>query len=288
MTIRELLSRAAARLGENGVENPSLDAELLMAKALGVTRAGLYASLNETVHPGDRADFEGLLEKRCRRYPLQYIIGEQEFMGLSFTVGEGVLIPRADTEVLVETILNLRENFKSILDLCTGSGAAAVSLAKNIPGSRVTAVDISAKALEYAERNAERHGVLDRIDFKKRDILNWMPRGNYELVVSNPPYIPRGELPHLQEEVRFEPERALDGGPKGLSFYYTLGDIAGRCLAPGGVLAMEIGWDQGERVMGIIKSKEIFHHIEIIKDYAHRDRVILCGGKKLGSGTHEG
>ena len=288
MTIRELLSRAAARLGENGVENPSLDAELLMAKALGVTRAGLYASLNETVHPGDRADFEGLLEKRCRRYPLQYIIGEQEFMGLSFTVGEGVLIPRADTEVLVETILNLRENFKSILDLCTGSGAAAVSLAKNIPGSRVTAVDISAKALEYAERNAERHGVLDRIDFKKRDILNWMPRGNYELVVSNPPYIPRSELPFLPPAVQKEPGLALDGGEDGLDAYRTIFSYVQKALLAPGLLALEVGESQAASVLALGR-RAGFKEARTVQDLAGRERVAVfqtrgCPGAGRKSG----
>jgi len=278
-TIGDALLWASSFLQKHGVENACLEAEVLLSKVLGITRAGILASINDHVEGNAIKNFERLVKKRSSHIPLQYITGEQEFMSLPFAVEKGVLIPRNDTEVLVETILKINRDFIDILDVGTGSGIIAITLAKFIPQSRVTAVDISEKAVNLARRNAQRLGVQDRITFVRADVFRWNPAKFFDLIVSNPPYIRSSELDGLQEEVHFEPRAALDGGPDGLRFYRRLASLAGSSLSAGGVLALEIGWDQAREVKAILEKATVLDDIKIVKDYGGRDRVIMCRKK---------
>ncbi|NLO90224.1 MAG: peptide chain release factor N(5)-glutamine methyltransferase [Clostridia bacterium] len=276
-TVREALLWAASCLREKGIENARLEAEVLLSKILGMNRGKLLASLGDPLEKGEFLRFRELVAKRQKGYPLQYITGEQEFMSMNFLVEEGVFIPRGDTEVLVEAVLGLGEKFENILDVGTGSGIIAVILAKYFPQSRVTAVDISPRALETAAKNAEGHGVKDRINFTQNDIFLWQPGEQYDLIVSNPPYVPSGDIDRLQREISFEPREALDGGYEGLRFYYRLSELALECLLPGGVLAVEIGWDQAAGVRRIFDGAGIFDkEIQVVRDYGGRDRVVVC------------
>jgi len=279
-TVREALLWAASCLREKGIENARLEAEVLLTKILGVDRGKLLASLKDPLGEREFMQFKELIAERRKGYPLQYITGEQEFMSMNFHVEEGVFIPRGDTEVLVEAVLVLGENFERILDVGTGSGIIAVTLAKFFPKSRVTAVDISQKALETAAKNAQRHGVKDRITFIQGDIFLWQPKEYFELIVSNPPYVPSGDICQLQKEVSFEPREALDGGSEGLRFYYRLAELASECLLPRGFLAVEIGWNQSCAVRRIFEKAGIFEgEIQVVKDYGGRDRVVVCRKK---------
>ena len=266
---------AASFLAEKGVENGRLEAELLMAKAMGVNRAWVLGNPREPLPEDAAREFLSLVEKRGRRFPLQYLTGTQEFMSLPFSVEEGVLIPRGDTEVLVESILRLGLPFQNILDVGTGSGIIAVSLARYLPDCKVTALDISSKALALAKRNAKALGVEGKVSFVQADIFYWTPEIEYDLVVSNPPYVTEAEMESLQPEVQFEPHEALYGGEKGLDFYVRLSALAVACLKPGGVLAVEIGWQQGDEV-GTLFHQAGFGDIVVVPDYGSRDRVVLC------------
>lgn len=273
--VRDAVLWAASFLTKKGVENARLDAELLMAHALGRDRAYVLASLGEVLPEDIFQEFRGLVDKRGERQPLQYLTGKQEFMSLPFLVEEGVLIPRGDTEVLVEAVLETGIPFENILDVGTGSGIIALTLANYIKDSRVTAVDVSSRALAVAEKNAAALGVSGRVTFIEADVFEWFPEGSFDLVVSNPPYIPTGEIPILQPEVKFEPREALDGGEDGLKFYRLLASLARAVLKPGGMLALEIGWDQGEAVSEIAAAAG-FVNVEVVRDYGDRDRVIIC------------
>ncbi len=266
---------AASFLSEKGVENPRLEAELLMTCAMGRDRAAVLASMRDALPDPVRQEYLGLVHRRGGRYPLQYLTGRQEFMSLPFLIEEEVLIPRGDTEALVEAILNLGRSFKNILDVGTGSGIIALSLAKYIKNSRVLAVDISPHALVLAAENARALGLADRVEFVRGDVFHWVPERQFDLVVSNPPYIPTGEIPLLQEEVRFEPPMALDGGADGLRFYSRLAELATGILLPGGVLAVEIGWNQAQAVQAIMAA-EGFCKMEVIRDFGGRDRGVIC------------
>lgn len=273
--IRDAVLWAASFLAEKGVDNGHLEAELLMALSLGCDRAHVLASLGEGLNGKEQEEYVRLVFRRGTRYPLQYLTGKQEFMSLPFFVGEGVLIPRGDTEVLVEAILDLGISFKNILDVGTGSGIIALSLANYIENSRVTAVDVSPKALEIAGKNARALGLEDRVNLIKADVFEWTPEGKYDLVVSNPPYIPPEDMPILEPEVKFEPAEALDGGNEGLTFYFRLAELGGDVLLPGGVLAVETGWNQGARVKEIMEARG-FEECAVIPDHGGRDRVVMC------------
>jgi len=279
-SVKDALLWAASYLQKKGVENSRLEAEVLFSKVLEVDRGKLLASLKDPLGEEQLERFKFFVAERIRGYPLQYITHEQEFMSLNFYVEEGVFIPRGDTEVLVEAVMSLEKKFEKILDVGTGSGIIAVTLAKIFPESRITALDVSEKALENASLNAEKHGVRDRIIFIKGDIFFWQPKEFFDLVVSNPPYIPSGDILKLQKEISFEPIKALDGGPDGLKFYYRLAELCSACLHPGGVLAVEIGWNQAREVRKIFYDAGIFENeIKVLKDYGGRDRVVICRRK---------
>lgn len=306
MTYREAREMAARLLADAGVENQQAESWFLMEAALGMSRSDyLLCQMEELPKDGEKAYFS-LTEKRCRRIPLQHLTGEQEFMGLSFRVSEDVLIPRQDTETLVEEAIRIlrdenpenretrlrsdapvkdgigtqeceRAKAVSVLDLCTGSGCIAVSIARYCPEVFVTASDISAKALAVAKENAALNGA--RVQFVESDLFSSV-EGRFDMIVSNPPYIPTAVIDTLMPEVRdHEPKMALDGKADGLYFYHTIIEQAEKHLNSGGWLLFEIGYDQGEAVSERMRACG-FEEIQVIRDLAGLDRVVR-GRRKI-------
>ena len=297
-TVRELAAKGVDRLRRAGVESPRLDAGLLLAKVLDKDRHFLHVNPDYCPDVGVEAEYYALLNRRAAGEPLQYLTGIQEFMGLVFTVNPSVLIPRSDTETLVEEVLDRLKGYRGMgvsetpetpgsgmdgdrvlgLDLGTGSGAIAVSLACYFAGLYVKAVDISPEALRVAQKNAVRHGVADRIDFLRGDLFSpFEGTGQkFDLIVSNPPYISGKEMRELQREVLHEPQSALYGGSDGLCFYKKIVAGAPEFLKRGGLLAVEIGYDQAAAVIDLLNQTGVFKYTEVVKDLAGRCRVVLA------------
>ncbi|MFZ5752970.1 MAG: peptide chain release factor N(5)-glutamine methyltransferase [Bacillota bacterium] len=282
-TGREALRWAASFLEAMAMEQGQarLEARLLLAKAWNKAMVSLVTSLHEDL-PGEVWQrFTGFVERRAAHEPLQYILGKQEFMSLSFMVTPAVLIPRGDTEVLVEEAIRLlqgRENPR-IVDLGTGSGAIAVSLAYYLPGAKIWAVDISAEALAVARHNALWHKVHERICFLQGDLFAPLPpQIKYDLIVSNPPYISEEEYNELPTDVKKEPALALKGGADGLYFYRQIAGTASALLKDHGYLLVEIGWRQGPDVVRLFEQND-FREVRLIKDFGGRDRGVI-GEKK--------
>ena len=277
MTIREALRLAAARLEQAGVPDADVDAAYLLASVLKEDTLAMRINGHRELAAPQRAAFDALCDRRAVREPLQYILGETEFMGLTFHVEPGVLIPRADTEILVEKALAWMKPGARVLDIGTGSGAIAVSLAKLGRQAQVTAVDVSDRALEIARRNAERNGAA--VEFVKSDCFSALKDRKYDMIVSNPPYISEDEMRGLMPEVTREPELALFGGADGLDFYRRISREASEYLNEGGCLLFEIGWLQKDAVSALVKA-----HIGepfALRDYGQNWRVV--GAKKEGA-----
>ena len=271
MTYQEALRYGQIRLIAAGVLEVESDAWLLMSAVCRIDRNFYYVYGNEEMIKEQEKEYMALLEKRAERIPLQYITGEQDFMGLNFKVNPGVLIPRQDTETLVEEVLKAVTPGMEVLDLCTGSGCIAVSLAKFVPGAKVQGVDISPEAFNVSEENARRNGV--NVHFFLSDMFGQV-EGKFDVIVSNPPYIPTGEIQGLMPEVKdFEPHLALDGKEDGLWFYRILAGEGKKYLKPKGTLMVEIGCDQGKDVSRIFKDNG-YCDIKVIKDLAGLDRVV--------------
>lgn len=277
MTLFETLKRGEEYLARRQIPDASLDAWYLLEHLLKQEKGSLinraWFLLNRQEETGQELleKYEKLLEKRGSHVPLQHITGEQEFMGLSFLINEKVLVPRQDTEILVEEAMKAAKPGMEVLDLCTGSGCILISLMKRRPGMKGMACDLSGEALQVAEENSRRQGV--DIDFRHGDLFEAVT-GRFDLIVSNPPYIPTDEISHLMEEVRlFDPVMALDGGEDGLYFYRNIVSDAPGYLKDGGWLMVEIGHDQGEAVAGLLK-KAGFDRVEVCKDLAGLDRVV--------------
>ena len=266
------------RLKAAGKEAYAFEAELLLEKAAGLNRTALFLRGEEVLSEEVLTVYEGYLSEREQGRPTQYILGEWEFMGLPFHVGEGVLIPRGDTEVLVETILEKQQSepIKSILDIGTGSGCIPVSLGHYGKFEKIMAVDISPKALGYAIKNAAENRVS--IDFYESDLFTNIPsewKGRLDAIVSNPPYIPKKDIEELMTEVKdFEPMNALDGGEDGLDFYRAIVEQGREWLKDGGWLFFEIGYDQGEDLRNLLKEFG-YTEVEIRQDLAGLDRVAM-------------
>ena len=271
MTNGELLRRGTEALARQEISEAGTDAWILFSYVSGLGRAEYYLRSGEDALPEWQEAYWEKIEMRKRRMPVQQITGEQEFMGLPFSVNENVLIPRQDTEILVEAVLPMVEG-KRVLDLCTGSGCIAISLAVLGKPQCCVGTDISREALQVAERNNRVLG--GGVSLIESDLFERV-RGTYDLIASNPPYIPPGVIDGLEEEVRLhEPRLALDGGEDGLNYYRRIVAEAGNFLAPGGILAFEIGHDQGrevERLMG----EAGYASLRCKKDYAGHDRVVL-------------
>lgn len=277
MTVLEALREAEKRL--SAVPDPRLDAEYLLAHVLRVPRLEVLLQKQRALTDAEAAYFQAFVARRAAREPLQYILGTQPFMGLPFRTDPRALIPRNDTETLCQEALRLAKSHQRVLDLCTGSGAIAIALKKRMPALAVTAADVSPEALSLARENAD---ALDAaVDFRQGDLWDAVAGEVYDLIVSNPPYIPDALQDTLQEEVRKEPPLALFGGADGLDFYRRIAHGAPDHLAPGGCLLLEIGDDQFEQVKTLLTPG--FENITLLHDMNGRPRVVRAERKHHGS-----
>ena len=285
MQIKEAMRKGMIKLKTNDVKEPSLKARLLMQYILNRPREYILVHDDKQLTLRQNVDYFKLIKKLIEGVPLQHITHQQEFMKLMFYVDENVLIPRPDTEILVEEVIKLAKsiNAKKILDLCTGSGAIAVSLAKYIEGSQITATDISRKALSIAKLNATNNNVEDKITFVSSDLFQNISEEKYDIIVSNPPYIKRKVIKTLDEEVKREPIIALDGGNDGLDFYKKIIGNAYQYLKYKGYLCLEIGYDQKDEVIDLINKEEKYIDTYSKKDLFDNDRIVIT---KLGMLTN--
>ena len=277
--VREALTRAAGQLAAHPDLRPTAvrDATVLLMHGLGLDRAALIAHPERSLTREQLADIQRLVERRLRFEPIQYILGTQEFYGLELKVSPAVLIPRPETETLVEAVLaRLQHNEPvKIVDVGTGSGAIAIALAVALPQAHVTALDLSPTALEVACENAAMHGVAGRVRFLQSDLLAAVAgESEFDAIVSNPPYIPVGDAPTLHTQVReFEPAMALFAGVEGLDIYARLIPDAAPLLKPGGLLAMEIGYGQRDAIAALLAS---WNEVEFVLDLQGIPRVALA------------
>lgn len=278
MTIKELLNQAVIMLKNENIDAPKNKARMLLQATLKKSREYLMIYDNKEVENIDRDRYIKNVKRLILGEPLQYITGIQEFMKLNFLVTKDVLIPRPDTEILVEEVIRKAENIPNpvILDLCTGSGAIAVSLAKYIKNVHICAVDISSKALEIAKKNAELNGVKNNIEFIESNLFDKIKERKFDIIVSNPPYIETETIKTLSKDVQSEPKIALDGGKDGLDFYRKIADSGSKYLNRQGYICLEIGYNQRIAVRQILENKKRYVNINCIKDLCGNDRVITA------------
>lgn len=277
MNISEWLAHAASQLTASGCPDPQIDARWMAEDTLGMSRTELKFESDRAVPPDVLPRLEDMLARRCAGEPVQYILGSADFMGLKFEVSPGVLIPRQDTETLVEAALIALQGAgerPDVLDLCTGSGCIGLSLASLVPHARVTLSDASREALEIAKKNMHALGV--KADLRHGDLFAAVGRARFDLIASNPPYIPRGELAELQKEVQYEPRLALDGGPDGLDFYRRIAEEAGAHLNPGGSIYLEVGIGQAPAVLELLKTHLPCLEAGTIRDLNGIERVVFA------------
>ena len=276
MNLKEILKYGKEELIKNNIEDASIIAKELAEYIFKITRAQLIAN-NDMEFSKDQTDnYINSIKKISTGIPIQYITNNQEFMNLNFYVDENVLIPQPDTETLVEEVINeYKEKKCEILDLCTGSGAIAISLAKYINESNIVASDISMKALQIAKLNAEKNLVRKKIEFIESDMFNKIYKDDFDIIVSNPPYIKREVIDTLDKQVKdFEPYNALEGGIDGLDFYRAITKEAKNFIKEGGTLAYEVGHDQSEDVSKLMKMYG-YTNIYTRKDLQQIDRVVI-------------
>lgn len=277
MTISELIKKGMIELKNGNIEEPKLKARLLMQYVLNKSRQ--YVIVN------DREELDNIKEKQYleeikilkKGVPIEHITHQKEFMKLSFFVDKNVLIPRQDTEILVEEVINIakKNNAKKILDLCTGSGAIAVSLAKYLPQAEITAIDISNEALKIAKKNAISNNGENQITFISSDMFTNLNEEKFDIIVSNPPYIKTNVIKNLDIQVQNEPYIALDGGKDGLDFYKKIINESYQYLKYNGYLCLEIGFDQKIDVIELIENTESFTGTYSKKDLFDNDRIIV-------------
>ena len=294
LPIKELISIGTKQLRDAGVADAEIDAKELYCYMRGMDRTALMLRWQEVMQDNQCEAYFNLIERRASRVPLQHITGRQEFMGLPFEVNEKVLIPRQDTETMVEDALELMEKGTlrgqeytdglkrggDILDLCCGSGAIGISIAKLAKGAHVTCSDLSKDALEVADRNA-RLNDCKSVKFTESDMFaafcGRLGKKKFNLIISNPPYIPQSVIEGLEPEVRdHEPMMALDGGQDGLDFYRIIAEQAPEHLKKGGVLMLEIGFDQKEAVKGLLQERGRFEKIVGLTDLTGKDRIVAA------------
>lgn len=277
-TIGRILKWTEQYFKEKGIESPRLDAEVLLSHILGRERIYLYVHFDEPLEPAELARYREAIKQRVQRVPVAYIIGEKEFMGLTFKVTADTLVPRPDTEILVQAAverLRARGETPRFADIGTGSGAICLSILHFLPKAQADTVDISPAARAVAEENAAALEVADRVTFHTGDLLAPLAGQCYDAILSNPPYIPDGDIAALAPEVRLkEPHTALAGGKDGLDFYRRLTADAPAHLKDGGFLAVEVGIDQAAPVAAL--AVPAFSHTEILKDYAGIERVVIA------------
>ena len=275
MTIKQAITKGMIMLKSNNVESPKLKARLLLQYVLDKPRQYIIVYDNKEIDKQQQWQYFVNIEKLTKGVPLQHITHRQEFMKMDFFVDENVLIPRPDTEILVEEVIKIAQKYNSprILDLCTGSGAIAISLKKFVPNADITAVDISEKALEIAQKNAKK--LETKINFLKSNLFDKLDNKKFDIIVSNPPYIRKDEIKKLSVEVQKEPKIALDGGEDGLDFYRIITEQAINYLKTGSLLCFEIGYNQKNDVIKIIEDKQNYKNTYCKKDLYGNDRIII-------------
>lgn len=283
VTLKAALKTAREKLNACGIVSAALDAEVLLSHVTGLDRAALYSELDRPLQNDEAAQFNNLVSRRLSGEPVAYITGHKEFMGLDFFVSTAVLIPRPETELLVEEALKILPSSPVVIDVGTGSGAIAVSLAFYNREALVYATDRCGESLEVARRNAVRHGVSDRIFLYRGDLLKplkaCLEAGGADLVAANLPYIAECDLPQLPREVRmFEPQLALDGGADGLEHYRRLIPEAAVFLKREGCLLLEIGWDQGPGAAALFDAQD--WDVKVLQDLAGYDRLVVARFKR--------
>jgi release factor glutamine methyltransferase len=285
-TVREVLGWTKDYFRRKAIESARLEAEVLLAHALRVDRLELYLRPERRLARSERLSFKQLIQRRCEGMPLQYLIGEVDFFHCKLKVSPAGLIPRPETEELVDLIIrDLSKNARysiQILDLGTGTGAIAIALTRALPQAYALAVDISAEALALAGENAKRNGVHDRVHFVRSD---WYQNvtGTFDLIVSNPPYVPRDQLQILPTEVQKEPSVALDGGPDGLESLTKIISASGRFLHDQGSLYLEIGVNQGAAVRQIIQRTVAYRQLSVMKDISGNERFVRAQRASLST-----
>jgi release factor glutamine methyltransferase len=277
-TVRNLLTWTAKHFQAKGIEAGAAEARLLLAHVFGCRPIEVLARYDDEPTGEERKRFKELIQKRVEGCPVAYLVGTKDFYLLTFDVTPAVLIPRPDTETLVQAAIDhLRgKPAPAVLDLGTGSGCVAVSVAHKVRAASVTAVDVSPDAAEVAACNAAKHGVADRVTVRVGDLFAPLPAdARFDLILSNPPYIPPSEIDTLDRDVKdYEPRLALDGGPDGLAFYRRIAAASARWLTPGGMVMVEVGWTQDAAVRGIFGEWDDFVVGESLKDMSGRWRVV--------------
>ena len=277
MTIKQALTKGMIMLKSNNIESPKLKSRLLLQYILKQPRQYIIVYDNNEITEKEKFEYFVNIEKLTKGIPLQHITHTQEFMKMDFFVDENVLIPRPDTEILVEEVIKIAKKIETpkILDLCTGSGVIGISIAKNVPDSQIYAIDISEKALDVAKINTKRMKDERQIKLIKSDIFEKLKKEKYDIIVSNPPYIKKDDITYLSEEVKNEPKMALDGGVDGLDFYRKITKQGIEYLKLGSYLCFEIGYDQKEEVTDIIKNEGRYIDTYSKKDLYGNDRIII-------------
>ena len=277
MNLKQVLAQARETLVDNGIEDASLEGEFLLRHVLGISRTQLYLELDHEISLAHEAVLRRLVERRLQGEPAAYITGHREFYGLDFYVDHRVLVPRPESELLIEKAINLAQSrmISTIAEVGTGCGAIAISLALSLPGAKIYATDISAPALEVARLNCQRHGVIDRICLLEGNMLEPLAEP-VDLIIANMPYVRESELPGTGP-LSFEPVLALNGGPDGVAKIGRLCRQADNRLCPGGCLLLEIGWGQAETVITLLREAFPSAWIEVSPDLGGIERVVsLC------------
>ncbi len=298
LLVKEMLTMGEKQLMDSDIADATRDCKILYCYMMDIPFSKIILEYQEVLQDRLCDKYFELIDRRSNGEPVQYIMGSQEFMGLEFIVNENVLIPRQDTETLVEDALEIintgtlrgedmdvKRKEWDILDLCTGSGAIGVSLARIANKVNVTCSDISEGAIKVAKENAQKHGVAKSVKFEQGDLFKpfskHFRKQKFDMIISNPPYIKSSIIPTLQKEVcEHEPLSALDGGESGLDFYERIVGGVGGHLRKGGVLLLEIGHDQGEAVSGLLSRNGDFTSIRVLKDLANRDRIVFAKKSK--------
>lgn len=275
-----IINSATEYLQGFGVPSPRRNSEILLGRLVGCELLDLYVDFERKLEAKVLGDLRSLLARRVRGEPLQYLIGEAQFMGLDFIVTPDVFIPRPETEILVEAIVARCAGHLSILDLGTGCGNIAIAVARHLPHSQVLASDICDRALMVAKQNVARHRMQGRVHLFGGDLFKPVGHGKIDLIVSNPPYVASSSIYELGPEVKREPTIALDGGPDGLDYLKRIVEESPGYLKRGGLLALEVGFDQASRVSEIIQGTKRFVDLETIKDYNYINRVIIAKMRK--------
>ena len=277
MNLKEILKYGKEELIKNNIEDASIIAKELAEYIFKITRAQMIANNDMEFSKDKTNNYINSIKKISTGIPIQYITNNQEFMNLNFYVDENVLIPQPDTETLVEEVINeYKEKKCEILDLCTGSGAIAISLAKYINESNIVASDISMKALQIAKLNAEKNLVRKKIEFIESDMFNKIYKDDFDIIVSNPPYIKTKVIEKLDRQVKNEPYIALDGGADGLKFYKIIIENAYKYIKNEGKVFLEIGYDQKNKLINLFKENNHYENIYSKKDLGGNDRIIVA------------